>query len=58
MEELQLMEAKRLYPPRFVIQVRRTSTAENSFVDFTFQGATQQIIKRISLNATKGITSM
>ena len=54
-EYFQLKEEKKLYPPKFVITVRRSRTAEDSHVDFTFQGATQEIVKRISLNITKGI---
>ena len=49
---LKLKEDKKLYPPRFVVTVLRSSTATDSFVDFTFQGATQEIVKRIRL--TKG----
>ena len=51
-EYLKLKEDNKLYPPRFVITVRRSSTAMDSYVDFTFQGATREIVKRISL--TKG----
>ena len=54
-EDLELREEEKLYPPKFVITVRRTRTAEDSYVDFTFQGATREIFKRISLNITKGI---
>ena len=49
---LKLKEDNKLYPPRFVVTVLRSSTATDSFVDFTFQGATQEIVKRIRL--TKG----
>ena len=55
---LELKEEKRLYPPRFVINVRRSRTAEDSHVDFTFQGATREIVKRIFLNITEGIIYM
>ena len=51
-EYLKLKEDNKLYPPRFVITIRRSSSAMDSYVDFTFQGATRQIVKRISL--TKG----
>ena len=49
---LKLKEDNKLYPPRFVVTVIRSSTAMDSFVDFTFQGATREIVKRIRL--TKG----
>ena len=49
---LKLKEDNKLYPPRFVVTVIRSSTATDLFVDFTFQGATQEIVKRIRL--TKG----
>ena len=49
---LKLKEDNKLYPPRFVVTVLRSSTATDSFVDFTFQGATQEIVKRFTL--TKG----
>ena len=49
---LTLKEDNKLYPPRFVVTVLRSSTATDSFVDFTFQGATQEIVKRFTL--TKG----
>ena len=52
-EELQLLEAKKLYPPRFVITITGSNYAENSLVSFIFEGATQEIAKEISLN--KGI---
>ena len=55
-EELKLSEHKKLYPPRFVITVTKSSAAEDSFVDFTFEGATQEIVKRIPF--TKGIVYM
>lgn len=51
-EELQLLEAKKLYPPRFVITITGSNYAENSLVSFIFEGATQEIAKEISL---KGI---
>ena len=52
-EQLQLAERQKLYPPRFVITVTESSAAEDSLVVFTFEGATQEIVKKISL--TKGI---
>ena len=55
-EELQLSEHKKLYPPRFVITVTESSTAEDSLVSFTFKGASEEIVKKISL--TKGIVYM
>ena len=42
-----------LYPPKFEVLVIRSSAAEDSFVDIKFQGATQEIVKRLPL--TKGI---
>ena len=41
-----------LYPPKFEVLVIRSSAAEDSFVDIKFQGATQEIVKRLQL--TKG----
>lgn len=55
LEHLELMEERKLYPPNFEITARRSSTAEDSHVDFIFQGATEEIVKRISLNTTKGV---
>ena len=49
---LTLKEDNKLYPPRFVVTVLRSSTATDSIVDFTFQGATREIVKRFTL--TKG----
>ena len=57
LQHLVLMEERKLYPPNFEITVRRSRTAEDSLVDFTFQGATEEIVKRISLtDTTKGIS--
>ena len=55
-QELQLSEHQKLYPPRFVITVTKSSAAEDSLVVFTFEGATQEIVKKISF--TKGIVYM
>ena len=55
-EQLQLAEGQRLYPPRFVIAVTKSSAAKDSLVVFKFEGATQEIVKKISL--TKGIVYM
>ena len=55
-DDLKLEEKNNLYPPRFVITVTVTDTAENSPVVFTFQGATEEIVKEFSL--TKGIVHM
>ena len=55
-EQLQLSEHQKLYPPRFVITVTESSAAKDSLVVFTFEGATQEIVKQISL--TKGIVYM
>ena len=57
-EVLELREEQKLYPPKFVITVRRSHTAKDSYVDFRFQGATREIFKRISLNITEGIIYM
>lgn len=57
LQYLELKEEKKLYPPKFVIMVRRSRIAEDSHVDFIFQGATRGIVKRISLYITKGITT-
>ena len=51
-EELQLHEATRLYPPRFVVTIRRSSTVTDSTVVFTFEGATDEIVKEVIF--TKG----
>ena len=55
LNHLELKEERKLYPPNFEITVRRSHTAEDSYVDFIFQGATEEIVKRISLNTAKGI---
>ena len=55
-KQLQLAERQRLYPPRFVIAVTESSAAKDSLVVFKFEGATQEIVKKISL--TKGIVYM
>ena len=55
-EELKLREDMKLYPPRFVITAINFSTAEDSVVGFTFEGATEKIVRHISL--TKGIIYM
>ena len=49
LQELQLREATKLYPPRFVITTHGSSAAEDSRVVFTFEGATEEIIKEIIL---------
>ena len=54
--ELKLKEEKNLYPPRFVITITGSNTAEDSQAVFTFQGATEEIVKEFSL--TKGIVHM
>ena len=51
-EELRFMERKRLYPPRFVVTIRRSSTVRDSTVVFTFEGAAEEIVKEVIL--TKG----
>ena len=52
-DDLKLREDEMLYPPMFVIKVRGSSSAENSKVIFTFEGATEKIVKEVIL--TKGI---
>ena len=52
-EDLLLREAEKLYPPRFVV-VARSSTAKDCHVVFTFEGATEEIVKEITLQ--KGIS--
>ena len=49
-KDLQLREDKKLYPPRFVIRTRGSSAAEDSLVTFTFEGATEEIVKEIILS--------
>ena len=51
--ELTLKERLNLHPPRFVVKISASSTAEDSKVVFTFEGATKEIVKKIIL--TKGI---
>ena len=53
-DELQAREDTRLYPPRFVITVRRSCPAPDSRVVFRFKGATKQIVKQVIL--TKGMS--
>ena len=48
-DELQVREEKKLYPPRFVITVRRSCAAPDSRVVFRFEGATRQIVKDVIL---------
>ena len=52
-DELQAREETKLYPPRFVITVRRSCAAPDSRVVFRFEGATRQIVKEVIL--TQGI---
>ena len=54
-DDLKLREEEMLYPPKFVITVRGSSSAEDSKVNFTFEGATEEIIKEVIL--AKGILS-
>jgi len=51
--ELILKERMNLYPPRFVVRIRESSSAEDSKAVFTFEGATEKIVKEVIL--TKGI---
>ena len=52
-EKLELKERLKMYPPRFVIRFKDTSSAEDCYAVFKFQGATESIEKKILL--TKGI---
>ena len=52
-EELQLREDRKLYPPRFVVAVNGSSAVKDSMAVFRFEGATEKISKEIIL--TKGI---
>ena len=52
-DDIKLREDEMLYPPMFAIKVRGSSSAENSKVIFTFEGATEKIVKEVIL--TKGI---
>ena len=52
-DEVRLKERMNLYPPRFVLRIRASSTAEDSKVVFTFEGATEEIVKEVIV--TKGI---
>ena len=50
---LKLKENLKLYPPRFVVEIRGLSTAKDTKAVFTFEGATEEIVKEIIL--TKGV---
>ena len=52
-DALMLKESMNLYPPRFVVTIRASSNAEDSKAVFTFEGATEKIVKEVIL--TKGI---
>ena len=52
-EELQRSEAMGLYPPRFVVTIRRSGAVRDSTVVFKFEGATKKIEKEVIF--TKGI---
>ena len=52
-DDLILKECMNLYPPRFVVKISASSTAEDSKAVFTFEGATEEIVKEVIL--TKGI---
>ena len=52
-EELQLSEHMKLYPPRFVVKIKGSNNAVDSKAVFTFEGATEEIVKEIIL--TKGV---
>ena len=46
-EDLQLREDEKLYPPRFVVNVKASNTAGDFRADFKFEGATEDITKEI-----------
>ena len=46
-EELELSEDEKLYPPRFVVNVKASNTAGDFRADFKFEGATEDITKEI-----------
>ena len=53
-DDLTLKECMKLYPPRYrIVRIRASSTAEDSKALFTFEGATEEIVKQVIL--TKGI---
>ena len=52
-EELQLREATRLYPPRFVIKIQGSNVVKDLALAFKFEGATEEIVKGVIF--TKGI---
>lgn len=53
MDDLTLREHASLYPPRFILKMTASSTADNSKAVFTFEGATEEIVKEVIL--TTGI---
>ena len=52
-DDLKLKENMKLYPPRFVVEIRGSSTTEDTKAVFTFEGAIEEIVKEIIL--VKGI---
>ena len=52
-DDLILKEHMNLYPPRFVVRIGESSSAEDSKAVFTFEGATEKIVKEVIL--TRGI---
>ena len=50
---LELKERMKMYPPRFVIPFKDTSSAEDCYAVFKFEGAVESIEKKILLS--KGI---
>ena len=52
-DDLKLRESMKLYPPRFVVEIRGSSNAKDTKAVFTFEGATEEIVMEITL--TKGI---
>ena len=53
MDDLTLREKLKIYPPKFVVKIQASPTAENCKAVFTFEGATKEIVKEVIL--TKGI---
>ena len=49
LDNLTLREHASLYPPRFILKITASSTAHNSKAVFTFEGATEEIVKEVIL---------
>ena len=52
-EDLQLRESTKLYPPRFVVKIRRSNSVGEPKAVFIFKGATEEIVKEILLSKGK-----